>query len=92
MPILVECATLGVVENIFLSKFSIYPNPGATLISIKNPKNSVINKILITDFLGKKVLETSNKEFIDVSKLSAGMYIIQIYSEGKISKEKFLKL
>ena len=92
VPILVECVTLGTKENNFKSKFSIYPNPSASLISIKNPENAVINKILITDFLGKKVLETSNKEFIDVSKLSAGMYIIQIYHEGKISKEKFLKL
>ena len=55
--------------------------------------NLLISKILIFDILGKKILEeykVSSK--LDVSHLDKGIYMIEIHSEYKIFKSKFIKM
>lgn len=68
--------------------FSIYPNPVKDILytQLKDVK-----KIKIVDLSGKNTLSNENSNFINVSNLQKGMYIVQIEIEEKIYNEKFIK-
>ena len=69
---------------------TIYPNPVNSGKIYVTSKSSLDKKIEIFDVLGKKVLETttSNKE-VNISNLTAGIYIIKI-KEGDNSATRKL--
>ena len=74
------------------NKFSIFPNPVNSVLTIQNLDNKVIDKISITDLTGKKVLEqNNNSNSINVEKLQNGMYLLQISTTEENSVIKFIK-
>jgi hypothetical protein len=70
-------------------KISIYPNPGSTSISIQNLKEFDIVKVF--DLQGRVVLETNEKENIDVSTIQRGNYIVQVFIKGQSYNLNFIK-
>lgn len=80
-------------------EFSIYPNPARqkiVLVPINSlPQNKV--QVRITDMNGKTLYTISNVSItaagfeINVTMLAKGMYIVNINSDNKITKLKFLK-
>ena len=79
---------IGLVDDSFL----IYPNPTKEFLNIKNSKNQQITKIIIYNFLGQIINNyNDNKEYINIQGLQSGIYIIEICSEGKSKKIKFIK-
>lgn len=74
------------LDEFNLSNVSVYPNPVKDIVNINLPNtiNSVeVNMYTIT---GQLVL-SSDKTQIDISKLNAGMYMMQIQSEnGSVTK------
>lgn len=72
------------------NKTYIYPNPASNEIYITNlPKETTTIKII--DGRGKTVIETANKNRVNISMLSKGIYQIQIIcKKGKINK-RFVK-
>ncbi|MCO6495570.1 MAG: T9SS type A sorting domain-containing protein [Bacteroidetes bacterium] len=76
--------------------WSIYPNPTKSLLNIRSEDNTHIQKIIITDILGKSVLiktfdaQISEYSF-SVQSLSNGVYTISIYSENGMFKQLFNK-
>ena len=75
---------------------NIYPNPTNSLISIKSTTLAKIENVLISDLLGKTVLEMkiNNTEFInsiDISKLSSGQYFIKIKTSDGFVNKKIIK-
>lgn len=88
MSVCTEVTTVGLVGNI-KNDFSIYPNPTRETLVVQRDKNSKVNYI-ITDQLGKVVKEgrlTSEKQNINVSFLSKGIYVLKF--EG--NNQKFIK-
>jgi hypothetical protein len=83
--------TLSAIDNI-----KIYPNPAKNELKIENGECKTGDKIEIYDLLGKLqqssiVNRQSSIQTIDISTLSAGMYLLRLYtSEGMITK-KFVK-
>ena len=70
----------------------LYPNPTYSLINIQTSNNVVLDKIIITDLMGKTVMEqTQNTNQVSVEKLATGVYILNAYSEGNKFQEKFIK-
>ena len=72
---------------------SIYPNPTSGMITLEFTDNSV-NKIVITDLLGKVAYQKQNpdqKEVIDLSSFINGIYIIQIHTDDNIFNTRILK-
>lgn len=69
---------------------TIYPNPVNSGKIYITSKSSLDKKVEIFDVLGKKVLETvtSNRE-VNISNLSAGIYIIKV-KEGENSATRKL--
>ncbi len=83
--------TLNVAQQNQL-KLELYPNPSASLLNIQTPNNIRIEKIIISDLNGKIVIEkTQNTNQVTIDKLSAGLYIIQVFSGEEKLQSKFIK-
>ncbi|MFC7356277.1 T9SS type A sorting domain-containing protein [Jejudonia soesokkakensis] len=81
---------LSTTENALL-KISIFPNPASATITIQN-SSSPINSYAILDVSGRVIHQSKfESETIDVSALKAGMYFLEISSEGKKGIKKFVK-
>ena len=89
---LLNNGTLSTKSNLFLPTFTIFPNPVNNILTIQNHDNKSIDQVTILDLSGKKVLEqNSNSSTVNVEKLQNGMYLLQLFSEGKYSISKFIK-
>lgn len=67
---------------------TLYPNPATQSVTIDNPSLIAIESITIYDVLGRLVLQENTKETIgnstiNVSTLSAAVYMVILESEGK---------
>ena len=74
--------------NLF-NQLSIYPNPANNTISVSGIDG--IEKITIFSLIGKKEIEVSNNNFVNVSQLSNGFYFIKIEKNNQIYSVKFIK-
>ena len=76
-------ATLGVNNLADDSKVIIYPNPSSDIINIQT--NTLINKVEIYNYLGKKLNSYSNKDLINLNQLESGIYVVKIFGKNSNS-------
>jgi len=70
---------------------SIHPNPVKNTLYITNLNGATIEHVNIFDQTGRQVISTKIiDDTIDVSNLSAGVYIIEIHLQGGILHEKIV--
>ena len=75
------------------NKFSIYPNPASNHINLKNIDNISNYTVSIFDLFGKKIIyNLINPEYINISNLPKGQYLLRIKSEKGITNERLLKI
>ena len=68
---------------------SMYPNPATHQISIVS--NAIGTKqVMIFDIVGKKVMETTTTETVNVSGLRSGMYLVKVTQDGKSATIKLV--
>ncbi len=82
---------IGIAENA-LDGFSFYPNPASDMLSMKSDKN--IDSVLIFNLLGQRVLGSkidATSVNLDLSRLNAGSYIMQVLVVGQTGTYKILK-
>ena len=83
------------LENSFIGEFVLYPNPVKNSLTISSSLDLDQSIISVFDIAGRRVLNyklADNINSIDVSRLSAGEYILRIITKEKlISSEKFIK-
>lgn len=80
---------IGLEEN-SANLLTVYPNPASDKIFIENAPGTEIEIFRTSGELVKSVKITENRQMIDVSPLSKGMYIIRIHGNGSVKVEKFL--
>lgn len=95
-PIVTEPATttiqvLSVADAQNPGKFVLYPNPAASVISIKSDVTSDVTSVEVYNNLGQIVLVKTNSLDLDVSALGSGVYSVRVKSDRKISTLKFIK-
>ena len=83
------------VKSISTSKeISIYPNPVKGMLNVNIPGLDASIKVSVMDLNGKKLIDqtlSKNRNQIDVSGLSAGIYLLQSSSvDGRINYTKFI--
>ncbi len=68
----------------------VYPNPAHSMVQIQAP---IPVSVVITGIAGKRLLLAERASTVDLSQLSAGMYLLQVYDkEGRLLKtEKVVK-
>jgi hypothetical protein len=83
-------ATASVNRSEILN-FSIYPNPLTSGKLYINTNSNSEKNIQIFDVLGKKVFESNLKgRELDLTKLTAGIYILKVLEEGKTATRKLV--
>jgi len=87
-----EFETLS-TDNTSDSKFQIYPNPAKNEIFVDWKSQDAAYSIYDAkgSMISSKGKLATGKNKIDVSKLPAGLYLIEISGSGKIVRSKFLK-
>ena len=68
--------------------YSLFPNPTNNILNVKSQE---LVDIEIYDSIGNLVLNKNSTKSIDVSKLSNGIYFVNIKSGSKTTTEKFIK-
>lgn len=77
---------MGINEMGINSSIHVFPNPTSDFITIVTDKSIELKSSLVMDVLGKIIL-TNKETTIDLSKLEAGIYFLEITtSEGKVVK------
>ena len=84
-----NCSTLS-TSKIYLSSITAYPNPVKNMLSFDS--NDLIEKIEVFNSIGKKVITQFNKNKIDFSNITKGIYHVKIYLNQQIITKKVLKL
>lgn len=72
--------------------FRIYPNPTKSILNIQNTSNVNLEKIVITDLTGKKIIEQSGTiNHVDIQNLQQGIYLLELDYDNTKQIEKFIK-
>lgn len=89
---LYETSTLS-NKDFSASNFQIFPNPATHAISIKSAAQNEISNVQVFDLLGKQVMDTElNNNSLNISALSAGMYMVKINAvNGNSITKKIIK-
>ena len=75
-----------------LNPYYIYPNPTKSVLNIQFSNAQLIQKLVINDVCGKIVMQQiGDLPQIDVQSMETGLYILTIYTQDKVYKEKFIK-
>jgi len=95
---LIEVSTAVFCEGVYLKKVSlfnemkIYPNPTEDKIYFQFNENVPIEKVVIYNLFGQKIIETSgeNKE-VDIKSLNKGVYLLRVNTEsGDLFSKKII--
>lgn len=83
-------ATAGIAEN-NISGLKMFPNPvSGTVLNIVSDANAT-KTVVVYDMVGKQVVNTVTANgTVNVSDLSAGIYIVNITEEGKTATRKLV--
>ena len=80
---------LSIQENLLEEKNKIYPNPVKDILNIQSDEE--VKTVEVYNSLGQKVMN-GNKNQVDVSFLSKGVYILRVENKySKITIQKFIK-
>jgi len=85
-------ALLSKEDFSFASQLSVYPNPSNGLVTISSDSNSALTSVNLTDLNGRTVktvaLNGDSSSQINISDLSAGVYMMNISSDqGSVIKK-----
>ena len=85
-----DLTTMGVIDSeLNASLTTIYPNPTSGILHIQS--KTPIQKMMLVDITGRKLVETSNST-LNISNLPKGVYLLQIQLEnGKMETKKIVK-
>lgn len=75
------------------SSINIFPNPASSILNFDHNNISEISKIEIIDMTGKLILSRSGNidSSIDVSSMTAGLYLIKFITNDLVITKKFIK-
>ncbi|MBE0647822.1 MAG: T9SS type A sorting domain-containing protein [Bacteroidales bacterium] len=86
-----EITYIGVDEIVFGSEWTVYPNPASTFIMIRSESAGTL---VISDFRGSSIRTINlakGESRIDITSLATGMYLINLITEDKTIRTKFIK-
>ena len=82
--------TLSIQEQDYVVGVAVYPNPMKEVLNIQS--NTIVQRIVLHDALGKKVMEVSNSNSLNTSGLSKGVYMLAItFKNGQQLVKKVVK-
>jgi len=70
------------------SNIKIYPNPVSDILYFDTPQE--INKVILFDMLGRKIIEQNNIRNVSVSGLQKGSYFLKLFFDKGVQTEKII--
>lgn len=71
--------------------FILSPNPASDILNIAVQDNTAINKVMIFDLLGRKIMEQDDVEkHINISQMQSGTYLLKVFTAQGSKSEKFI--
>ena len=83
-------ATLGNQNFDLENAITIYPNPSSDVLHIQMPSTTTLEKVIVYNNLGQKVIENSSLDF-SINTLATGVHYIDIQTEEGTFHKKFIK-
>jgi len=86
----------GVEEISFNDNFKIFPNPNNGVFTIMNEGNAQQSSVKLLDIQGRVVYDNqfyftrNGRKQIEVNKLTSGVYILLLQSEGKLEQHRIV--
>jgi hypothetical protein len=83
--------SVGITESV---NINVYPNPAISFINLNLEDDMIGAKVKIIGTSGRILMQkqlNSAKEIIDISKLTQGVYIIQVEANAKQTRKIFIK-
>jgi Secretion system C-terminal sorting domain len=78
---------LAVSELYLTAKIALYPNPVSSKLKIRTSEGIVLQKAVVYSILGEELIFTS-EETVDFSKLSTGIYFVEVLTDrGSVTKK-----
>jgi len=71
------------------SSIAIYPNPTKNILNIVSGLDGV--EFVLYDLTGKTLISRSNSNQVDLTKFSNGIYLLEIWHDGKFYRNKIIK-
>jgi len=82
--------TLGSQNFDLENAIALYPNPGSDVVHLQMPAGTTLEKVIIYNNLGQKVLETAALDF-SVTGLATGVHYIDVQTVEGTFHKKFIK-
>ena len=83
------CTTAS-IEDLSALKITVSPNPAHGIVKLIS--DSPLEKVELYSLTGAKIIETKRNNYIDVSGMSSGVYLLKVYSKnGSLVTKKLLK-
>lgn len=76
-----DCDVLG-LEDSLIAGLSVYPNPAQDFVTVDTKGQFEIGSVVVYDILGKRSNVSLSGNTVDMSNLSAGLYILEVTTEG----------
>lgn len=93
VPTQLNCSSfLGIEEINLITNIKLYPNPTNDILFIENSSKFIIEKIVLTDMVGKTIfVSKDNFSKINMQNFENGIYILSITSKNKTYSYKIVK-
>ncbi|MFZ4521768.1 MAG: T9SS type A sorting domain-containing protein, partial [Bacteroidales bacterium] len=88
------CAILSVNNINNEEKFSIYPNPASTIITIETTEIYTKSQLSIVNVNGQELIThqiIEPKTQVDISNLPSGVYFVRLTNDRNVTMGKFIK-
>ena len=90
----IHVGDLGIDEEANMKAFSVYPNPSSGKLFIEARGTESVEQIIVRNVGGQAVLShypaQSLLQTLDLSELEAGLYFVEMRTEGKVYLEKIV--
>ncbi len=76
-------------DDVFASRFSVYPNPSSDVLNIRTNEN--VDKVELYNTLGQSIINKNTAtNQININEVKAGIYLLRIYSGNKTVTKKVI--
>jgi hypothetical protein len=84
------CGSVG-IEDITQQQVKIYPNPASNKLYMELSHLSLFQTVKVYNLLGSEVIKTALQgNFIDISRLLPGVYVLEVAGNRTIARTKFV--
>lgn len=78
-------------DNFLLTGVKLYPSPAGSTLNIQMPNGVQLQKAVVYNVLGNRVMESAVQSTLNVTGLAGGMYFITLQTDKGSSQLKFIK-